>query len=513
MKWQENRDQNRLGLQNKRKKRDNTNQRKGNTQKQGYGGKLASIPNSKRNTNLRATIQNRGKEVWRRKGNPESSKQGEVRGNQIQEEQELRGSIQIQPVGNGWLFRSAVGKMRKLSSASEMEEIFRKENVSNVQIKPMGGRYLILTFQSEEIRDEIISKKWPTRWFEELKPWNGEQAKDEQVDENTLKEKSFEKGRFLIATESSKRIEGKIQLIVEGKNYVIRVEEEETFRTVCSNKKFYSSGSRQVREDDDVDRGGRDLDASKDQPKGDMADAEHDVEHEVEHVEINDHHIQSPKTSHMMIPDTETSMVAATVTTPIQKNHNSLLPKSAGVLAPDASVTNNVSNSISSSHDFYSFVQDSNSPSTKELSESETSSTKTQDEEAHFSNQLDQEATGYNFPTVIGSDCNFRPSQLKGIELLVDLNPSAIRKTIRSQNYEECMSSGESVHEDLFISNSQRQEQYMIEEEHQHTIEAGTMLGIEYGEIDVLAVKKMIELEAKEYTLLQKNRFAPIQRD
>ncbi|KAF7144221.1 hypothetical protein RHSIM_Rhsim05G0212200 [Rhododendron simsii] len=134
-------------------------------------------------------------------------------------------------------------------------------------------------------------------------------------------------------------------------------------------------------------------------------------------------------------------------------------------------------------------------------------------EEAHFSNQLDQEATGYNFPTVIGSDCNFRPSQLKGIELLVDLNPSAIRKTIRSQNYEECMSSGVSVHEDSFISNSQRREQYMIEEEYQHTIEAATMLGIEYGEIDALAVKKMIEIEAKEYTLLQKNRFAPLQRD
>ncbi|KAI8525087.1 hypothetical protein RHMOL_Rhmol13G0200700 [Rhododendron molle] len=68
---------------------------------------------------------------------------------------------------------------------------------------------------------------------------------------------------------------------------------------------------RQVREDDDVDKGGKDMDASKDQPKEDMADAEYDVEHEVEQgVGINDDHIQRPKASHLWkaLPNTKTSM-------------------------------------------------------------------------------------------------------------------------------------------------------------------------------------------------------------
>ncbi|KAI8563374.1 hypothetical protein RHMOL_Rhmol03G0107100 [Rhododendron molle] len=80
------------------------------------------------------------------------------------------------------------------------------------------------------------------------KPWNGESAQEErfawvscfgmplnvwnvpsfrriasiwghfiEVDDNTLREVSFEKGRVLIATEKSCKIEGKGQLIVEGK--------------------------------------------------------------------------------------------------------------------------------------------------------------------------------------------------------------------------------------------------------------------------------------------------------
>ncbi|KAF7150566.1 hypothetical protein RHSIM_Rhsim02G0107800 [Rhododendron simsii] len=218
------------------------------------------------------------------------------------------------------------------------------------------------------------------------------------------------------------------------------------------------SSHNKVREDDDVDRGGNDMDASKDQPKEDMADAEYDVEHKVEHgVGINDDHIQRPKASHLWkaLPSIETSIAATTIITPVENIQNSLLPKSADVLVPNAGVINIVPNSITSSHNLDSFVQDSNSPSTNEFSKSKISSAKGEDEEAHLSNQLDQQVTRYNFPTVIGSDYKFRPSQLKGIELLLDLNPSpsAIRKTIKSQNYEECMSSGESVHEDSFISN------------------------------------------------------------
>ncbi|KAI8530312.1 hypothetical protein RHMOL_Rhmol11G0047100 [Rhododendron molle] len=145
--------------------------------------------------------------------------------------------------------------------------------------------------------------------------------------------------------------------------------------------------SCKVREDDDVDRGGNDMDASKDQPKEDMADAEYDVEHEVEHgVGINDDHIQRPKASHLWkaLPNTKTSMAAATIITLVENIQNSLLPKSADVLAPDPGVINIVSNSITSSHNLDSFVQDSNSPSTNKFSKSEISSAKAEDEKAHL---------------------------------------------------------------------------------------------------------------------------------
>lgn len=73
-----------------------------------------------------------GKEIWRRKGQQESSKQGEDKGKKGQGVHENIENIQIQPVGNGWLDMSAVGKMRKLISASEMVEIFKKKNIENM---------------------------------------------------------------------------------------------------------------------------------------------------------------------------------------------------------------------------------------------------------------------------------------------------------------------------------------------------------------------------------------------
>lgn len=198
--------------------------------------------------NPRFAMEKRGKEIWRRKGLAESSEQGEERyfkhieaqtfGTKgPHEDQEKIDSIQVHSIGNGWLYRSAIGKMRRLVSAQEMEKVFKEENLEKVQIKPFGGRFLIITFPSEEVRDVVIKEKWLSVWFEEVKPWNGDQAKDErfvwiacfgmpinawtattfraigskwghfiEVDGNTLRENSFEKGRILIATEEFRKI-------------------------------------------------------------------------------------------------------------------------------------------------------------------------------------------------------------------------------------------------------------------------------------------------------------------
>ncbi|KAG5532503.1 hypothetical protein RHGRI_026952 [Rhododendron griersonianum] len=80
-----------------------------------------------------------------------------------------------------------------------------------------------------------------------------------------MREVSFSKGRILIATENPNKIEGEIQLAVNGRNYRERVEEEDTFRTVTSSNLVSSFEVNSENEEDDaeVDRIDDELDASK----------------------------------------------------------------------------------------------------------------------------------------------------------------------------------------------------------------------------------------------------------
>lgn len=146
------------------------------------------------------------------------------------------------------------------------------------------------TFQQVLITQSLLNA-----WFDDLKPWQGEQAKDErfvwlarygmplnawndlsfralgsnwgqfiQLDDRTLRGISFEKGRILIATEIPKKIEEVIQVTVEGTNYMVRVEEEESFRSVESNMFPLSSVSAGAgEEDDDVGGPNHDMDKNK----------------------------------------------------------------------------------------------------------------------------------------------------------------------------------------------------------------------------------------------------------
>lgn len=173
--------------------------------------------------------------------------------------------IHIHPSGNGWLMRSAVAKISKLLSPNELLEIFRRNNTPVEHIKAMGGRFVIITFPNSEIRDEIMKEEWLPIWFECIKPWSGESAKEERfawlscygmplngwsvpnfkiigdswgeflkVDDDTLYERSFEKGRILIVTQQSQRISGIIHMEIMGQIYSVRIEEDESFRIIMS---------------------------------------------------------------------------------------------------------------------------------------------------------------------------------------------------------------------------------------------------------------------------------------
>ncbi|KAI8535773.1 hypothetical protein RHMOL_Rhmol10G0199800 [Rhododendron molle] len=89
-----------------------------------------------------------------------------------------------------------------------------------------------------------------------------------ELDSDTLREVSFAKGRLLIATENPNRIEGEVQLIVNGRRYNVRVVEEETFRTVIST---YQVTNPEAEEEDEVDKTDGDRNASS-KKNGDLMD-------------------------------------------------------------------------------------------------------------------------------------------------------------------------------------------------------------------------------------------------
>lgn len=525
--------------------------------------------------------QDRGKEIWRRRGIPGSSKQGENPGKkaqgkgenvtgkilQIQEfGSEPYKSIHVQAVGNGWLFRSAIGKMRRLLSAQEMQEQFKRENIDNVQIRPIGGRYLILTFPNEESRNEVIKKKWLMGWFEEINPWNGEQAVQErfvwvacygmplnawnvpsfkaiasnwghfiEVDDRTLRELSFEKGRVLLATDNPNKIVGIIQLIVDGSKYNVRVEEESSFRVVTSSSQFSSFGSKVIgEEEDDVDRSKDDKENKRTRGKKQVDDMgkQKDVEASVV-ADVGA--FNAANTSHDVFPlddvphqaraglEFKFGMAADALNAIGVKVQHSLVPKSADLTLQKETEDSNdhISNS---SQGLVSFVQDSRSPPQEECQGAESTNIEAkigeaQEEVEKVELLAQQQETIQNVrlsngPVVIEPNGNFRFSQLAGIELEVDLNPRNIRKSIRSQAYEECMSSNEATYDDEECINATQEQQLdVVEQELQETILAANILGIAYGDMDVRGMRRMIETEAKGLQQLQRNnRSAPLQK-
>ncbi|KAG5521008.1 hypothetical protein RHGRI_033528 [Rhododendron griersonianum] len=169
-------------------------------------------------------------------------------------------TIQVNPIGNGWLFRSAVAVMHRVVPLMTLKVSFGLETDKVAQFRALGGRSVLITFQSQEVRDELITGPWMKRWFEAVKPWSGEPASHERfvwlgchglplnawdnttfkrigevwghfisVHEDTLKSISFAQGKLLIATEEMSKIERWIQLVVKGVKYDVLVKEISSF--------------------------------------------------------------------------------------------------------------------------------------------------------------------------------------------------------------------------------------------------------------------------------------------
>lgn len=470
-------------------------------------------------------LEKRGEEVWRRKGTAETSKKGEERNKTLEDPKNhpRMESINIHSSGTGWLLRSAVAKLRRIVSVQYLLEMFSKK-VDNIQIKSMGGRFLIITFLSDKVRDEVIKEKWLEYWFEELKPWTDEPAQIErfvwlgcygmplnvwnlstfrtigsrwghflEVDDNTLREVSFEKARLLVVTDETNKIEGQVHLNVNGKGYWIRVEEEESFRTVSPSIQLSCSGSESKVEDDEVDESFKLKDYvaekvqscnDKDVTKNDLDDSEIKSNERVEDtLEMED---QLPKGMNSNCEINENySYANALIRT--EETRQSFQP---------TKVAQAFTTTLETDEDNKGSSQNSSGMDNQQehCSNNETDYESSNDEEREDT-VVDQIL---NQPVVIGEENDIRVSQLKGLNLLVDLRPAQVRKIRRSQSLQETSCDQGGI-------NSQIRNK--IANELRSTIEAGTKWGVDFGERDIKAMENLIKSE--NHLLLQRNSSDP----
>lgn len=64
-----------------------------------------------------------------------------------------------------------------------------------------------------------------------------------KMDDDTLHERSFDKGRILIVTDQVQRISGTFHMEILGRNYSVRIEEDASFRTITSDAYITNSQS------------------------------------------------------------------------------------------------------------------------------------------------------------------------------------------------------------------------------------------------------------------------------
>lgn len=69
-----------------------------------------------------------------------------------------------------------VATLSRVVPLMELQVSFSMNTNKVAQFSSMGGRAVLITFQSPEIRDEMIKGQWMNLWFSNVKPWKGEPA-------------------------------------------------------------------------------------------------------------------------------------------------------------------------------------------------------------------------------------------------------------------------------------------------------------------------------------------------
>ncbi|KAH7833255.1 hypothetical protein Vadar_004538 [Vaccinium darrowii] len=230
------------------------------------GKKFLIVERAKCDKESPNTGSSEGRVVQKPSSRQENHYQGQNSNAFFQKNIEKRFTLNVQPIASEWLTRSAVAKLKAFTTPEVVQKAFSNLKFHEVRVKSLGGMNLIVTFQSKEDRISAIQNPLMANWFSYFKPWNGEVAglsrlirlKSQgmplsawnaltfknigslwgeviSLDDDTVKEKSYEVGSLVIVTECDHKIDDWINITVRGRNQKVRVWEEDCNDMVNEN--------------------------------------------------------------------------------------------------------------------------------------------------------------------------------------------------------------------------------------------------------------------------------------
>ncbi|KAH7837048.1 hypothetical protein Vadar_008956 [Vaccinium darrowii] len=107
--------------------------------------------------------------------------------------------IFVDAIGNDWLSRSVVARMKSLSAMDSIRDALHCKGIPQVEVKDMGGLWIILTFPTIELMQAVFGGElsWLNNWIGEVKKWSPDMEKSEsnRVDSPAFVEESVDELR------------------------------------------------------------------------------------------------------------------------------------------------------------------------------------------------------------------------------------------------------------------------------------------------------------------------------
>ncbi|GLT88305.1 hypothetical protein SLE2022_063380 [Rubroshorea leprosula] len=272
----------------------------GNDRRPSYA-EVARTANSRREE--RTNIERRKEGIVQRYGSNKASTYGNRQREwkpKHQHHQWTGMELNFDPEEYAWLEKCFVGTVHSVNLIPNLQENFFMEGVFFCNIRPMGGRLVLLEGKDHEDLKELVDtgKDWLGNWFEEVKPWTPTLVAKERfawircqglpphawksetfqtfgrlwgtfitLDDSTINKKRFDAARFLITTPSTESISKSFTVKINGEFFTLKITEEESTNnlfTMRSDRNFHapreeedeeSSSSDSLNEDDsDLDK-------------------------------------------------------------------------------------------------------------------------------------------------------------------------------------------------------------------------------------------------------------------